>query len=176
MKKLTTRSVDKRIYVVASQKSLLPGRDPFILPPGMIAAQVGHAVSKLRYAMLRHDIKRVLATKASASAKLKQIDTILGLNDGVMKPITTIVLGARDNKEVDHVFKLLVKANVFTVRFFDTNPVIYDEHRVLTAIATEPVYPDKLDGITDYLPLWDVIEIAPLSRWMQKSIFKPERD
>jgi len=69
--------------------------------------------------------------------------------------LTRIVLQARDSMELVHVHRLLSKAGVKSYRFWDTNDNAYGEGKaVLTALATEPVTKQKVQGILDYLPLW----------------------
>ena len=68
--------------------------------PGRIAAQVGHAVSKMRYNLLAHEIEEASVKAAKANKKRS-----FGVPP--FQPITTIVLGARDSFELDHVYRLL---------------------------------------------------------------------
>ena len=71
------------------------------------------------------------------------------------RPITTVVLLARDSYELHHVHRLLEKVPRARVQaFYDENTEAYGPGRVMTAIATEPVVPRTMGGILDYLPLW----------------------
>lgn len=149
---ISAESTD-RIYVIVAesvQPSYRPGVSPkwdeqtILQVAGRIAAQVGHVVSKMRLKLLK--------------------DSLVGLTDhGVQKqieradfmPYTTIILGARDSAEMYHIVNLLEKEGVPHSTFFDFNEKVYSTpEAVLTAIATVPVHPTRLTGITDYLPLW----------------------
>lgn len=134
---------DKRIYVVVSEtfSAVFKGFDgaPGYLsegcrhPPGRLAAQVGHVVSKVRTMMI---IKNLAAPTH-------------------FEPITTVVLSARNDKELDLLAKLIDCYYVCEV-FYDTNDEAYGvDHKVLTAIATYPVSKEWTIGILDHLPLWD---------------------
>jgi hypothetical protein len=68
-------------------------------------------------------------------------------------PITTIVLGARDSFELNHVYGLLTAAKIPPFRFQDENEEAYGKGLVYTALATMPVTPEQVVGILDYLPL-----------------------
>jgi hypothetical protein len=58
--------------------------------------------------------------------------------------------------DINHVFHLLKYSGVPVHDFHDFDQPDYGsvDYRVRTAIATEPVYPEDVEGIIDYLPLW----------------------
>lgn len=119
--------------------------------PGRITAQVGHAVSKMRYNLLANEIEGASVIALTGRKKLRAMATSIP----PFQPITTIVLGARDSFELDHVYALLRDvAGILTYKFNDTNPDVYGEGEVTTAICTVPVPPSEVIGILDYLPLW----------------------
>ena len=71
-------------------------------------------------------------------------------------PCTRIVKAARDSFELNHVYNLLMKADIKTYSFTDTNPDAYGPGvEVVTAIGTEPIHKEEAIGLIDYLPLWD---------------------
>lgn len=118
--------------------------------PGRAVAQGEHAVSKVRHMMLREEIHRATAVAAKNNRK-----EVWYLGQKLMYfPITTINLLARDSYELYHVRGLLNAAGIKYQVFLDENPPVYGEGKVFTAIATHPVSPDEVAGITDYLPLW----------------------
>jgi hypothetical protein len=115
---------------------------------GRLMAQGEHVVSKVRFCMMRAEIMR--ATKAAKRGKV----WYRGNEVFFFHPVTTINLGVRDSFELEHVRGLLNERKVPYQVFCDPNPEVYGEGKVLTAIATEPVTPDEVVGIVDYLPLW----------------------
>lgn len=115
---------------------------------GRAMAQGEHAVSKARFHMVRNE-----ALRAVKAAKGGQV-WFRGHHFLFFHEVTTINLAARDSFELYHVLALLKKADVPVHSFRDTNPAVYGEGRVLTAIATEPIDPAATVGILDYLPLW----------------------
>jgi hypothetical protein len=111
-------------------------------PAGRLIAQAAHVVSKVRVFMER-------GKPASLAMKF------------TVEPITTIILAARDSFELNHVWGLLHHAKIKTHAFIDSQQPDYGfdaDHlpsfEVRTAIATEPVFPEEVLGILDYLPLW----------------------
>jgi hypothetical protein len=117
---------------------------------GRALTQGEHVVSKVRHMMLKEEIHR--ATETAAKNRSKEV---WYLGQRLMCfPITTINLSARDSYELYHIRGLLLAAGIKYETFFDENPPVYGEGRVLTAVATHPVSPDAVVGITDYLPLW----------------------
>lgn len=113
--------------------------------PGRLAAQAAHVVSKMRCTQLAHEVEAALLSKNRKR--------VIGVSP--FQPITTIILGARDSFELQHVYGLLRDVGgILTYKFNDTNPAVYGEGEVTTAIATVPVYKAEVVGILDYLPLW----------------------
>jgi hypothetical protein len=131
---------EKRIYVVvAATVDGHKGGNFFkvIQPIGRQVAQCAHVVSKMRW-----------TEAAGCTAK-----------DAPFISITTIILQARDSRELNHVEDLLKKAEVAVTSFFDTNPEYgtgtFDPLvSCKTAICTEPIEKFRTTGILDYLPLW----------------------
>jgi hypothetical protein len=129
---------EKRIYVIVAetvQAEHWTGRSiSEKQPAGRIAAQVGHAVGKMR---------------AARAHSFKELYT----------PITTIVLAARNSSELQNMRNVLHLGGVHAYTFFDQNVDYgYDGlgkvNEVLTAICTDPIDPDKRLGLIDHLPLW----------------------
>lgn len=142
----------KRIYVAVAATIQVPavhgcGKPPLrtvIQPAGRQIAQACHAVSMLRYKMLKLDKDpKSLPTTELVFAARQAFDFI---------PITTIILQARDNKELNHVFDLLYKNQSEPVIFSDENPE-YGPCSYATAVAAF-CSPDQVSGTLDYLPLW----------------------
>jgi hypothetical protein len=129
---------EKRIYVVVAErwKKTLRNKDGSEFysiyiphPPGRLAAQCAHVVSKMR-------IHRIIGSLSSPVA---------------FEPITTIVLSARNEEEVAFL------ANVLGGRcetFYDTNNE-YGGREVLTALCTYPEEKRFFDKMLGHLPLWD---------------------
>lgn len=128
---------EKRIYVAVAatiQTPLYPNTDRLgikttIQPAGRQIAQACHVVNELRI----HVGHRTN-------------------NYEIFFPTTTIILRARDSKELEHISILLSKKKLYPVNFEDENPE-YGDGKYVTAIA---VYasPIQVRGILDYLPLW----------------------
>jgi peptidyl-tRNA hydrolase len=137
----------KRIYCIVAKHVVTPMGWHVDQPPGRLAAQAAHAVSKARLAMARKQVDRL-----GSLGRLHDDEWW----DSVSMPITTIVLGARDIKELLHVEGLLYQVGIPVYLFYDTDQPDYGgEHVcVLTALATEPVDEGEVAGILDYLPLW----------------------
>ena len=132
-------------------------------PPGRLVAQHGHAVSMVRDHMLKGKIIEALGygknnsqVKVTLTSAVKDKIAVNELAKSEFKPITTIVLSARNSFELYHILGLLNLAKIPTYPFYDTQQPDYGdpEYRVTTAIATEPVYSEDVIGILDYLPLW----------------------
>lgn len=117
-------------------------------PAGRLIAQAAHVVSKVRHNMLKDEIVR--ATRAAKGKKEVWYRGHVLHFEGV----TTIVLSARDSAELYHIRGLLQGAGIKNEYFYDINPPVYGDGKVLTALATVPVFPDDVYGICDYLPLW----------------------
>ena len=149
-----------RIYVVVASK--VDGETGLIQQPiGRMAAQAAHVVSKMR---VEDRLDGVAYRMLCGSVDNKMEDVSRHVDVELARsvlPITTIVLEARDSRELLHIENLLATANIRSARFVDENPE-YRNGTALTAICTYPVLPEKLQGITDYLPLWTP-ENAPAS-------------
>ncbi len=122
---------EKRIYVVVANKVDISPNLAIEQPMGRQVAQACHAVSVVRH-------------KIDHGKKAKEF-----------KAITTIVLAARDSQELNHIANLMEKEEIPFEVFYDDNTEAYGpEVKVFTALASHPVEPIDLRGITDYLPLW----------------------
>ncbi len=113
------------------------------MEPGRQIAQACHAVSalKLRFCEIQdaagaHDLRHHVIT--------------------VMEnPITTIVLQARDSKELIHLANMCEDKGLLYFMFLDDNEQVYGTtDRIPSAIAIGPIDAISLLGVTDYLPLW----------------------
>ncbi len=133
--------------VVAVAKTLIYSKDgqpaSYKMEPGRQIAQACHAVSalKLRFCEMQdapgaHDLRKHVVT--------------------VMEnPITTIVLQARDTKEIIHLAAMCEDKGLLHFCFADDNEDVYGTtERIPSAIAIGPVDAKYLLGVTDYLPLW----------------------
>lgn len=119
-------------------------------PAGRLAAQAAHVVSKVRHNILKDEVHRA----ARLARQRKSWDLWMMGQVIRFQPVTTIVLAARDSFELYHLKGLLDGAGIKNEYFYDENPEVYGEGKVLTAIATVPVFPDEVYGILDYLQLW----------------------
>lgn len=131
-------SEEKRIYVVVAEQVEAYVESIGITymvtqPAGRLAAQCAHVVSKAR-------IREILQNKCAPDK---------------FEPVTTIILSARNSKELVILRALLADASIDQEQFFDTNEEAYHgADPVLTAICTHPIHPAAVDGILDHLPLW----------------------
>lgn len=128
---------------------------------GRLMAQGEHAVSMVRHMLLRDALRDTLMAgvkpkkKGSPSVNLGELKMLDFFTASCFWPITTINLAVRDSFELFHIRGLLINAGIRWETFTDTNPDVYgDDGGVVTALATWPVEPDAMLGITDYLPLW----------------------
>lgn len=143
-------SEEKRIYVVVAETVDTPnGR--IKQPCGRAMAQACHAVGKMQVTSRIYRARD--AERAPTTARL-------GLEDMPFRECTTIILAARDSKELSHVELLLAREGINRYNFWDTNGEVYgasesegDAH-IMTALAIEPIEPIKVYGILNYLPLW----------------------
>lgn len=128
-------SEDIRIYVVVAEevegRAISPNYSVVTYsvcqPNGRIAAQVGHVLAKLQRSCPKIHI---------AAYK-------------------TIVLSARNEKELRLLLSLLSKADQQPESFIDCNEEAYGAGvNVLTSICTPPVRIADVQGILDHLPLW----------------------
>jgi len=133
--------------VVAVAKTLSYSKNgvpaTYKMEPGRQIAQACHAVSalKLRYCEEQyspgaHDLRKMVIQ--------------------VMEnPITTIVLQARDTKEIIHIAEMCEEKGLLHFCFSDDNEAVYGTtDRIPSAVAIGPIHANRLVGITDYLPLW----------------------
>ena len=136
----TNRTVTKLLF--------LPETKTTFQPAGRLMAQGEHAVSKTRDWML----KQIIMDNLDAIRKSKEFE----LGFSILEPVTTINLGCRDSYELLHIYETLKFSGINVYDFHDTDQPDYGsaDLRVRTAIATEPVFPDEVAGILDYLPLW----------------------
>ena len=166
---ITDTSKDQRIYVVVADtvqnsigldladghEILFRDRDAKTITqaPGRLLAQVGHVTSYTRLMMA----KRCFMETISGPYDRDYLEKVWAT---LAKPITTIVLGAKDSFELHHVYRLLEKKlNGRAYAFYDDNPPVYgNERKIMTAIATEPIPFTTTEGVLDYLPLWAVTE------------------
>ena len=140
----------KRIYVVVAETVDTPLTETTVVQiPGRMAAQAVHAASRMRmYRLLIEGSKLFKRNKGDYA------DVEAAMTDLAGEAITTIILSARDSRELEHVRRLLAKAKIKYATFEDTNDAVYGPGAVVTALATVPVLPNKVNGILDYLPLW----------------------
>jgi Peptidyl-tRNA hydrolase PTH2 len=102
--------------------------------PGRQIAQACHVVSKLRLEM---------AEKEHAFC-LSHISN---------RPITTIILEARNQKEMMHMFTVLTGDGNQPTLFQDKNPDVYGDTKPITAMAVYAL-PSEVENTLGYLPLW----------------------
>lgn len=135
---------EKRIYVVIADQFTHRGfynndiTAPYFYegshPAGRLAAQVGHVVSKMR--------------------TMEIIESLIEPKD--FEPITTIVLSARNAKEIEMLYKIMLFVLGKGEIFYDTNDADYGKDmKNATAVCTYPVFKHAVEGILDHLPLWD---------------------
>jgi peptidyl-tRNA hydrolase len=129
-----------RIYVIVTPIVKIP-KGIYRMEPGRIMAQVAHASSKLKfgYALSNN------APKDWMVAFYRQ-------------SVTTIVLLARDQKELLHINNLTILANpsLYAEMYEDDNEAVYGtKDPVLTAVAIGPTNKDAVVGICDYLPKYE---------------------
>jgi Peptidyl-tRNA hydrolase PTH2 len=125
--------LEKRIYSV-SPAVITPGDGSvkIVQPLGRQAAQLAHAVGKVRFDQAR-----------------RAIDSV------DYETTTTILLDCRDSYELYHVIGLLNRARILNELFYDKNDEAYGPiGNILTAVATHPVDPKKVYHILGYLPLF----------------------
>lgn len=130
---------EKRIYVVVAETVDTPN-GVVVQPCGRAMAQACHAVSTM-------EVQRRIDWRHET-----------GSTEHLMEPLqerTTIILAARDSKELAHVDFLLMKNGIRRFSFSDVNDAVYGENlRVMTAVCTIPVSSGEVYSILDYLPLW----------------------
>lgn len=111
----------------------------FTMSTGRMAAQAGHAVSKLK-------LSYILNQEAGT-------DTIWLLQQLFRNAITNIILEARDEKELMHIVNLCDESGMHLVKYRDSSPDYGRGYAPLTAISIGPISRSWMEGITDYLPL-----------------------
>jgi peptidyl-tRNA hydrolase len=126
------RREEKRFYVIVPEKVARGDEGTHRMEPGRLIAQGFHLGCVV------------------ARARLS-----LGVNDA---DITTIVLGARNSKEMDKLLGALRMDGVHFAKvawYKDHNPEVYEtEERVLTAICLGPVEKSKVDHLIGHLELY----------------------
>lgn len=123
---------EKRIYVVVAETVQNPDGKRIVQVCGRNMAQCAHVVSGMQ-------VKRITAPPALIT----------------FESCTTIVLAARDSKEMEHIRRLLRTASISHEVFHDTNLEVYEtKEEIFTAICTQPIEAVQVEGILDYLPLW----------------------
>lgn len=123
---------EKRIYVVIPatvQVGFLTEPRTIVQPHGRQIAQACHVVSKLRWNNPPNPLKHEF------------------------EPITTIVLQARDSKELAHVLGLAMDRCLEWAVFNDENLLAYGPYFPITALAVL-ANPADIADVLDYLPLW----------------------
>ncbi len=131
---------EKRIYVVIPALVEVPanfqgGVKHVVQPPGRQIAQACHVVSKLR-------MQAMIEAKRTETGDFTLTD-----------PITTIILQARDSKEMIHNYIALRSKKLDPVLFSDENEAAYGKIHPITALAVFAT-PKQVVGVLDYLPLW----------------------
>jgi peptidyl-tRNA hydrolase len=137
---------EKRIYAVVAETVQTSEMGTVIQTPGRMAAQACHAVSRMK-------MHRMI-TETPKVAKKQSLTHEIAMRYVANEEITTIILSCRDSRELHHIHRLLSNARIEHYDFEDINPPVYGAGRVRTALATVPLYPERLEDITDYLPLW----------------------
>lgn len=136
--------VGARIYVVVAETLTYDRKGKpasYKMETGRQMAQACHAVSAL---------KLYYCERQSRDQKLRS--NVIQLME---RPITTIVLKARNSEEIKHVCFLAEKENILHFCFRDDNAAVYGtEESIPSAVAIGPIYPSQAFGVTDYLPLW----------------------
>lgn len=138
-------SEEKRIYVVVAETVDTPN-GVVVQPCGRAIAQACHAIGKMEVN------SRIYAARTQRNSGSR---IGFDLEDFPFHEYTTIILAARDSKELAHVDLLLMRAGIERYSFTDTNALVYGEDTfVKTAIATAPIDLRSTIGVLDYLPLW----------------------
>jgi hypothetical protein len=160
---------EKRIYVVVAETVDTPN-GVVNQPCGRIAAQCAHVVSKMQVHRITamNSQRSWLRVVLEAIAHLVQLLISMKPAGHKLQPCTTIVLAARDLRELNHVKALLAEFGHEHFTFEDSNPEVYgDGVEVMTAVCTLPVFASEMTLILGYLHLWshgtDVVELGLLS-------------
>jgi hypothetical protein len=133
-----------------------------VQPPGRIAAQEGHVVSKMRVLAAMEEVDQIFETTVKRGLTAKHLSRAFldeqacnfqqKLATWRVEPITTIVLRVRNTFELHHIEQLLQRDDIRYQKFWDDQEGEY-EHSV-TAVATYPLEDFLLIGVSDYLDLW----------------------
>lgn len=102
--------------------------------PGRQIAQACHVVSKLRLEMAEKEHQFCLSHISN-------------------RPITTIILEARNQKEMMHLFTCLTDEGKQPTLFQDENEAVYGSVKPITAMAVYAM-PLEVENTLGYLPLW----------------------
>jgi len=113
-----------------------------IQPPGRIAAQCAHVVSKMRMNLLISKLNSQSPPPTFIRPSAAE------------EEITTIILSVPDSFQLEMYSNLFRRWRVDFYGFYDENED-YGFGKVYTAICTVPVFRRDVYGIVDYLPLWD---------------------
>jgi hypothetical protein len=142
----SVRTVEKRIYVIVAETVDTPEKGTIVQVPGRMAAQGGHALSRMKMHRL-----------AGAADDGKKSSDLFKMAD---EKITTIWKACRDSDELQHIADNLDRVRVAWYDFEDENIPLYGVYHPRTALATFPIDPKRIEGVTDYLPLWKPEEQA----------------
>lgn len=102
--------------------------------PGRQIAQACHVVSKLRLEMAEKEHQFCLSHISN-------------------RPITTIILECRNQKEMMHLFTCLTGEGKQPTLFQDENEAVYGTVKPITAMAVYAT-PSEVENTLGYLPLW----------------------
>lgn len=131
---------ENRIYAIVTSTVKTNLKGVIEMEKGRMAAQACHVVSRLK-------LFNVFTCPPKERAEWLKAYTL--------ESVTTIILQARDQNELEHVVKLAIAKGLNTVRFSDKNKDFYmSNEEVLTAIAIGPTSKLAVNGICDYLPLF----------------------
>lgn len=132
-----------RIYVVTTETVQTPEKGTVEQGYGRMAAQAGHAVSRMKMHLIVDAVKYG-----------KSKPDIPGLKVLADTATTLIIKSCRDSLELQHVIFLLEKAGIRYFDFKDENRLAYGEGKFITALSTLPMPPEEVEGVLDYLPLF----------------------
>ncbi len=128
----------------------IAGDNSISQPPDRLIVQASNAVGLVRIAMAKRWVQSLPDDTPMAELKAD------ALYEALSQPITTRILEARDSFELRHVKSLLDAEGIPAYTFNDSGQIDYGNTEVIvtTAFATEPVFPEEIAGILDYLPEW----------------------
>ncbi len=141
---------EPRLGIERNSLYRIEGENSTSQPAGRLIEQAAQAVALAKVAMMKRWVQ-LLPPDAT-----REELTSDALFEAFSQPIKTIVLEARDSFELRHVKNLLDEQGVYSHVFNDSGRLDYGNTEVVvaTAIATEPVAPEEVAGILDYLPEW----------------------